>query len=243
MTICIIIIVLSIIFLFFIINNIILYKKEHFMKLKSGKVCGQFNDTCRLNQYNVSSCCKGYYCGLKLGKYKSKVCIPIKNITNSTSIGSLEKNPLGIINIPDQPKESDTKQIQDANMGSEVTEEESEELYYELFLALVDNIAVIMTGRIYEYELENEKKNKKHKKHGEDGDINVNIDIDVIPVSRYQSIYSNMISYLTNYINSVYSLNKSNRKNIKHDYLMITNNNSDILDLTTIDHYRTLFSI
>ena len=224
MTIYTIIIIISIIFLFFIINNFVLYKKEHFMKLKSGRVCGEFNDTCRLNQYNVSSCCKGYYCGLKLGKFRSKVCIPIKNIANATSLTSLQNNPLGIINLPDEATGSDKTQIQDANMGSEVTEEESEELYYQLFLNLVSNISVIVVGSVYEYNVKNETEK------------------DRTPLARYQDIYTMFFNLITNYIINAYSVNKPGRKNVKAVYLTIANH-STFLDQTKIDNYRKLFNL
>jgi hypothetical protein len=115
----IIIIVVSIIFLFFITNHFVLSQKEHFIKLKSGILCGQAFDICRLNQNNVSSCCPGYYCGTQLGHFRSKICIPIKNIANTISLKNLTNDPRDIIDIAlETPSESDLNQVANANMDS-----------------------------------------------------------------------------------------------------------------------------
>ena len=205
MTIYIIIIVISILSLFFIINNVILYKKEHFIKLRSGRVCGEFNDTCRLNQNNVSSCCKGYYCGLKLGKYKSKVCIPIKNINNATSPKSLKDTPFDIINYPAEPTKSDLAQKQDANMGDNMSEEEIEEEYYQLLLNFVPIYAISVA--IYTYEKVSESIKKGETTYKKDD-----------PLLYAKKTYNEWLRAILYDVRSTFGINKSRRKEVKKLY-------------------------
>ena len=223
---------ISLFFIFLLANKyIFVYKKEHFVKTKTGRICGEFNDTCRLNQYNVSSCCQGYYCGRKLGKFRSRVCIPINNISNATSWKSLDNNSLEVINYPEKPTGVEKDQIHNVDMGSEMPEEEEEELYYELFLALADNIAAITTGKLYE------------QKESSKNNYSLNKDQYKQIILKYQQIYKNTLNYLTNYINQRYKQNKANRKNVEKDYFIIINNNQQLLDESFIEKYRTLLQL
>jgi hypothetical protein len=234
MTLSIIIIVISILSFFFILNNLILYKKEHFKKLRSGRVCGEFNDTCRLNQNNVSSCCKGYYCGLKLGKYKSKICIPIKNISNATSPKSLKDSPFDIINYPAEPSKSDLAQKQDANMGYVMTEEEIEEEYYQLLLDFCPIFGMVNAIYVYEDILESIKKgNTTYKKE------------DSISYAKYY--YNFWFPAILNGVRSEFSVNGSQRKDVKKFYEQFSKHEifSKWMDSSNpeLDRYKKLFNI
>ena len=76
-----------IIFIIFIIlyftNNFILKNSyEKFEKMKDGLLCGTDNDICRINEYNVSSCCGNYKCVRPKGIFQYKVCIDKNKLTD-----------------------------------------------------------------------------------------------------------------------------------------------------------------
>ena len=193
------------------------------MKLKSGRVCGLAFDICRLNQNKVSSCCPGYYCGRRLGHFKSKICIPIKNIANASSSNALGNNPFDMIGgTLGEPSESDLNQIADANMTGEMTEEQEEEHYLELLIKLAQKFSIVLIG--FNYENDIKKDTKKN-------------------IAEYQKDCMNLYSYFTNYIQTNYPLNGSKIRGIKKDYTDAKTELSAYIDDAKIQKYKTIFKI
>jgi hypothetical protein len=87
-----IIIIFIIFIILYVTNNFILKNSyENFEKMKDGLLCGTDNDICRINEYNVSSCCKNYKCVRPKGIYQYKICID-KNKLSDYDLSSDSKN-------------------------------------------------------------------------------------------------------------------------------------------------------